>query len=107
MRRAIVFVVLLFAIVLWAQEASRIAVKSSVVSNGVVIVSAQEGKAHFDLQCNQDMMNCNKLAAGSYWMTRLPKNRGMYDCADVRVYAESSDPKSDSPVGEYCLIQQK
>src|SRR5581483_9042984 len=54
-------------------EAQKITVKSKEVISGVVILSVQEGKNSFELQCNRDMMGCTALDPGDYMMVRLPK----------------------------------
>ena len=88
------------------QEREKITVKSKEVNNGVVILNAQDGKNSFDLQCNKNMNGCAVLEPGEYQMVRLPKNWGLYDCANVEVY-----PKANSENGErlglYCLLQSK
>jgi hypothetical protein len=84
---------LLFAsLVAFGQEKSQITVKGGTTSsNGVVIITVEEGNKMLELQCNQRAPDCTIPRAGSYVMVRLPKNRGLYDCADV---------ESTSPVGK-------
>jgi hypothetical protein len=93
-----------------AQEKSQITVKTSAVNNGVVIVTAQTGKTSFELQCNKDISGCRALEPGDYLMVRLPKNRGVYDCANVDIYpksADSADPEVTEKLGEYCVTEQR
>ncbi|HVO79907.1 MAG TPA: hypothetical protein VMT28_04205 [Terriglobales bacterium] len=107
MKKSIVLLVLLAAaLVLWAQEKSAITVKSSTVTTGVVIISAETAGKPLELQCNQSMADCTVLKPGDYWMVRLPKNYGMYDCANVDLFPKSADPESSQKIGEYCLIQK-
>ena len=107
MRTAIILVALFIATQTLAQDKSPITVKNSVVNNGVVIVMAQTGRASFELQCNKDIAGCRVLEPGDYVMVRLPRNHGMYDCANVDVYPKSADPVATDKLGEYCLIEQK
>ncbi len=110
MRKAIFLLVLMVAAQLAAQEKSIITVKSSEVSNGVVIVTvtqastADQGKGSVALHCNKGAGSCKAPEPGSYIMVRLPKNWGMYDCANVDLYPTSADPATDQKIGEYCLI---
>jgi hypothetical protein len=117
MQKIILFVVaalvlfLLFApIALSAQdqpEPQKITVKSKEVNNGVVILGVQEGKNSFELQCNKDVAGCAVLDAGDYLMVRLPKNRGMYDCANAEVFRKGANSESGERIGQYCLVQSK
>jgi hypothetical protein len=36
-------------------------------------------------------------------MVRLPKNHGVYDCDNVDLYTQSTDPETGNKVGEYCI----
>jgi hypothetical protein len=85
-------------------EAQKITVKSKEIISGVVILSVQEGKNSFELQCNRDMMGCTALDPGDYMMVRLPKNRGMYDCANAEVYKKSANSEPGERLGQYCLV---
>lgn len=106
MKRSLILLVLLAAAVLLAQEKSQITVKESTVSTGVVIVTANAAGKPVELQCNQSMSACTVLKPGEYWMVRLPKNHGMYDCANVDLFPKSADPETSEKIGEYCLIQK-
>ena len=112
MKKGIILLVLLIAVQLVAQDRATITVKKSEISNGVVIVTvAQEGtpdqaKASFELNCNKGATACKAPEAGSYLMIRLPKNWGMYDCANVDLYPAGADPATAEKIGEYCLIQK-
>jgi hypothetical protein len=103
------FVLLVFcaATPVLAQQEQQITVKGGEVSNGVVIVTAQEGKTFIDLRCNKDFAYCKIPQPGTYVMVRLPKNWGLYDCADVRVYRKMADLGARELVGEYCLVEEK
>jgi hypothetical protein len=106
MKRVLILLLLLAAVALLAQEKSQITVKETTVSTGVVIVTANAAGKPVELQCNQSMSACTVLKAGDYWMVRLPKNHGMYDCANVDLFPKSADPETSEKIGEYCLIQK-
>ena len=109
MKKAIILLVVMMAVQLAAQDKSTITVKKSEISNGVVIVTvAQEGaeKSSFELNCNKGASACKTPEAGTYVMVRLPKNWGMYDCANVDLYPSGADPATAEKVGEYCLIEK-
>jgi len=87
-----------------AQEKSAITVKSSTLSNGVVVVDVMKGTKGYFLECNQGAPGCTQLKSGKYQLVELPANSGMYDCKDVQVFAEGADTEdSDKKLGEYCL----
>jgi len=92
---------------LLAQQEQRITVKGGEVNNGVVIVTAQAEKRSLDLRCNKDFAECRIPEPGTYVMVRLPKNWGLYDCTDVRVYRQTTDTEARQLVGEYCLVEEK
>ena len=112
MKKAIILLVLAAGIQLLAQDKSTITVKKTELSNGVVIVTVvqeatdDQAKAGFDLHCNKGASACKAPEPGSYLMVRLPKNWGMYDCANVDLYAASADPNKDQKIGEYCLVEK-
>ncbi len=88
------------------EEKSQIIVKSSTTNrNGVVIITAEEGKQTLELQCNEGTHGCTVAQAGRYWMVRLPKNRGLYDCANVELYQFQSGSEPEEKVGQYCLTR--
>ena len=107
----VMVVLLLFAFVaLSAQEQTepqKITIKSNEINNGVVILGVQEGKNSFELQCNKDFAGCAALEAEDYLMVRLPKNRGMYDCANAEVYRKAANSEAGERLGQYCLVQSK
>ena len=106
MKRAIAIFILAVGALLLAQEKSVITVKDSTVATGVVIIDAQMAGKAVELQCNHGAPSCTALKRGTYVMLQLPKNRGLYDCRCVRVYAEGDDPESAEILGEYCLIEK-
>jgi len=106
MRIAIILVALFGGVQVLAQEKSQITVKNSAVSNGVVIVAAQAGRASIELQCNKDISGCEVLEPADYVMVRLPKNHGVYDCANVDIYPKSADPETTQNLGEYCVTEK-
>ena len=94
-----------------AQDKSLVTVSSSEVNNGVVIVTVHrenptDGTASFALHCNKGVHDCTIPEPGNYVMVRLPKNYGMYDCANVELYPPSADPETSQRVGQYCLIEK-
>ena len=100
--------VLLAAALILAQEKSDITViKTGRTVSGVTIVTAQIGKTNLELQCNEGAPFCTALKSGSYVMVRQPKNHGLYDCADVEVFAKTSSGETGDKLGEYCLTEQK
>jgi len=109
MRKELHVIAMMFcaAALLLAQQEQRITVKSGEVNNGVVIVNAQAEKKSLELRCNKDFTECRIPEAGTYVMVRLPKNWGLYDCADVRVYRQTTDTEGRQLVGEYCLVEEK
>lgn len=107
---ALVLLLLFSPVALLAQdqpEEQKITIKSKEINNGVVILGVQEGKNAFDLQCNKDFAGCAALETGDYLMVRLPKNRGMYDCANAEVYRKTANSEAGERLGQYCLVQGK
>ena len=99
------------ALQLSAQDKSFITVRGSEVNNGVAIVTAQQptpgqGTASFALHCNKGVHDCTIPEPGNYLMVRLPKNYGMYHCANVDLYPLSADPATTQKIGQYCLIDE-
>jgi hypothetical protein len=111
MKKALILLVLFLGVPLMAQEQSTITVKNSDVSGDVVVVNAMsspavQGKPTMELHCNKGASSCKTVTAGTYLMVRLPKNWGMYDCANVDLYPASADPASSQKIGEYCLTEK-
>jgi len=108
MKKVILLVsVVMIVAALWAQEKSQVKVKGSESNNGVVIVTVQENQSTLELQCNKNSAGCEAPAAGSYWMVRLPKNWGMYDCQNVDLYPgteEPTDTNNAKKIGDFCLV---
>jgi len=106
MKRTIVFLIMVFAMQAFAQEKTKITVKGTEKSSGVVIVTISDGKQSLELNCNDGFPQCVAPKAGEYWMVKLPKNHGVYDCQDVDLYLTKDDPDGGnaSAVGEYCLM---
>ncbi len=106
-----VLLILLFVpLALSAQEqleSQRITVKGKELNNGVVILVVQEGRNSFDLRCNKDVSGCTILDPGEYTMVRLPKNRGLYDCANAEVYRKTVDSEVGHKLGQYCLVETR
>src|SRR5581483_8809333 len=112
MKRAIILLVLALAVNVIAQDKSTITVKSSEISNGVILITAtqvatdDQPKMSLELNCNKGASACTAPAPGTYLMVRLPKNWGMYDCSNVDLYPTSADPATAQKIGEYCLTQK-
>ena len=115
-KSVLLFLVIIIALLLFAPvalsaqeqpESQKITIKSKEINNGVVILGVQEGKNFFELQCNKNFMGCTALETGDYLMVRLPKNRGMYDCANAEVYRKAANSETGERLGQYCLVQSK
>jgi len=107
MKQRMALFLLLCAAPLFAQDKSPITVKDTTVNNGMVFVYIQEAGKPLELQCNQPVPLCTAPQPGIYWMARLPKNHGYYDCANVDLYAQSGNSQSrDDIVGEYCINEK-
>lgn len=109
MRNAIVLLVVSFvATLVLAQDRSQIRVIRSDINNGVVILTAQNGKLPLELQCNQGIASCKRLEPGTYTMVKLPRNRGMYvDCDNVEIFEAAADPETADRLGQYWLAAGK
>jgi hypothetical protein len=112
MKHLWIFLLFLAGALVAAQDRATVTVKGSEVASGVVIVSVvqpaatDQAKGSFELHCNKGASACKAPETGSYLMVRLPKNWGMYDCANVDLYPASADPDKDQKIGEYCLIEK-
>ena len=106
MRKAIVLFLLFASVILVAQVKSTIVVKDAGTYTGVVVVTATSGGKTIELQCNQTSSSCTVLKSGTYAMVMLPKNHGMYDCQNVDIYADSTEPANGQKLGQYCLTQK-
>lgn len=112
MKKATILLVLMVAAQLAAQDKSTVTVKNSETNNGVVIVNAiqpataDQARASVELHCNKGAGSCKAPEPGTYIMVRLPKNWGMYDCANVDLYPTTANPATDQKIGEYCLIEK-
>ncbi len=109
MKQAMILLLLIVGAQMAAQDKSTITVKNSSVVSDVVIINAThvaDAKGTIELRCNKGPSSCKAPEPGTYQMVRLPKNWGMYDCANVDLYAESADPATDQKIGEYCVIEK-
>ncbi|HEX4919837.1 MAG TPA: hypothetical protein VFV92_03760 [Candidatus Bathyarchaeia archaeon] len=88
-------------------ESLKITVTGKEVTNGVVILTVQDGQNSFELRCNKDLSGCTILQPGEYMMVRLPKNRGLYDCANAEVYRKSANSEVGEKLGQYCMVESK
>jgi len=104
MKKLALLFALLIAVQLLAIEKSQITVKETSVSGDVILVTIQESGKSYELQCTKGAPNCATPPAGTYWMVRLPKNHGYYDCANVDLYPQSASPESGGKLfAEYCI----
>ncbi|ABF39963.1 hypothetical protein Acid345_0960 [Candidatus Koribacter versatilis Ellin345] len=105
MKKLLVCLILLMAVQVWAQDKTKVTVKSTEKNNGVVIVTINisDAKKSVDLNCNDGTPSCAAPKAGEYWMVKLPKNHGVYDCQCVDLFPVTADPDSDPKLGEYCM----
>jgi hypothetical protein len=104
---ALLFTVLTAAQML-AIEKSQITVKNTAVTPDVILVTIQDSGKSYELQCTKSAPQCAAPPPGTYWMVRLPKNHGYYDCANVDLYAQSADPerKGAAVFAEYCISEK-
>lgn len=104
MKKLLVCLVLLISVQLFAEEKTKVTVKSSEKSNGVIIVTINDGKKIADLNCNDGFPGCAAPKPGEYWLVKLPKNRGVYECQNVDLFPSTTeDTTTADKVGEYCL----
>lgn len=106
MKRALFIFVLMLTVLALAQEVSQVTVKSTEINSGVVIITAVSQGKNLELQCNQGMSGCKVPQPGSYVMVRLPKNQGMYDCANAEIFPNGTDPAIGQRIGAYCLTEK-
>lgn len=106
MKKIWVGLILLISVTGWAVEKTKITVKSSEKSSGVIIVTINDGKKAVDLNCNEGFPHCSAPKPGEYWMVMLPKNHGVYECQNVDLFPGASDPETGDKVGEYCLPEK-
>jgi len=112
MRKALILlslasIVLLLGNAVAADEDSTsvITVKNTQKTNGVITLQISQGSKAYELTCNEGMPSCADLKKGSYKMVELPKNHGIYECKNVRIYSDSSSAsEDDEKLGEYCLV---
>jgi hypothetical protein len=88
-------------------ESQKIIVRSRDINNGVVILTVQQARNSFELQCNKGNSGCTVLDPGEYMMVRLPKNHGMYDCTNAEVYQKSANSEVGDQLGQYCVVESK
>jgi hypothetical protein len=107
MRKLALLITLLAAAQLLAVEKSTITVKDASVTGEIVLVAIQESGKNLELQCTKSAPNCAAPKPGTYWMVRLPKNHGYYDCANVDLYTQSAEPETGGAVlAEYCINEK-
>jgi hypothetical protein len=107
MKKLTLLCTLFLAAQVLAIEKSQITVKETTVSGDVVLVTIQESGKSYQLQCTKGAPNCAAPQPGIYWMIRLPKNHGYYDCANVDLYVQSADPEHGGMLlAEYCISEK-
>ena len=113
MKRSILFILfactalfVLTAAAAFAQDKIQITVKDTTVNNGVILVNVHESGKALELQCNESAPHCAAPRAGTYWMVRLPKNHGLYDCVNVDLYTQSETEGQETVIGEYCINEK-
>ncbi len=111
MRRvtSLFFLVLLVlsACVLLSQEKSLITIQGNSVHNGLRVLDVVKDGKVYKLTCNEGVLSCTALKNGQYQIVQLPKNFGLYDCQDVRLYSESAaDTDQAAVLGQYCLEEK-
>ncbi|HYA24025.1 MAG TPA: hypothetical protein VEF05_07680 [Terriglobales bacterium] len=107
MKKLALLFTLFIAIQLLAVERSQITVKETTTSGDVVLVTIQEAGKTYELQCTKGAPDCVIPSAGTYWMVRLPKNHGYYDCANVDLYVQPANPEGREKIfAEYCIAEK-
>ena len=111
MRRvtSLFFLVLLVlsACIALSQEKSLITIQGNSMHAGLLVLDVvKDGKA-YKLTCNEGVLSCSTLKNGKYQIVQLPKNFGLYECQNIRVYSESAADTDQAPIfGEYCLEEK-
>ena len=106
MKNLLVCLIVMISIQAFADEKVKVTVKSTEKNSGVVIVSVNDGKKTLELNCNDGFPGCTSPKSGEYWMVRLPKNHGVYECQNVDLFPGTADPETDEKTGEFCLIEK-
>jgi hypothetical protein len=106
MKKLLVCLILMISIQAFADDKSKVTVKSTEKNSGVVIVSINDGKRTVELNCNDGFPGCTAPKNGEYLMVKLPKNHGVYDCQNVDLFQPDADPETTEKIGEYCLIEK-
>lgn len=109
MKKLLVCLILFMSVQVFAQEKSdksKVTVKSSETVSGVILVTINDGKKSLDLNCNEGFPQCAAPKAGDYWMVKLAKNHGVYECQNVDLFQATEDPETAEKVGEYCLPEK-
>lgn len=70
------------------------------MNNGVV-------KEFLSVAVQQGLCGLHDPGTGDYLITRLPKNRGVHDCANVEVYRNPAEAEAGNKLGQYCLTDTK
>ncbi len=104
MKTLLVCLILFVSMHVLAEEKTKVTVKGSEKTNGVIVVTINDGKKLAELNCNDGFPGCTAPKPGEYWLVKLPKNRGVYECQNVDLFpGTAEDTESADKVGEYCL----
>ena len=103
MKKLLVFLTLLISVQVFAEEKVKVTVKSTEKNNGVVIVTINNNGKSTELNCNDGFPGCAAPKPGEYWMVKLPKNRGVYDCQNVDLFPGNVEIETAEKIGEYCV----
>ncbi len=106
MKNIWILLVVLIAMQAFAQDKTKITVKSAEKNSGVIVVTINDGKKTAELNCNDGFPQCAAPKPGEYWMVKLPANHGVYECQNVDLFPSASDPDTADKFGEYCLVEK-
>ena len=107
MKKLVLLFAILVAVQVLAADKTQITVEKTSVSGDVIMVTVQESGKAYELQCTKGAPYCAAPPAGTYWMVRLPKNHGYYDCANVDVYPQAAtEQNNDTLFAEYCINEK-
>jgi len=102
---AISVVVFFLTISLFAGDREDVTVKTSSLSNKIVLVNAEVNGKHVQLECFLSVAHCTIPKEGEYSLVRLPAGKGAYmDCPNVHLYKKSVPQSQGARIGEYCLL---
>jgi len=107
MKKLALLFAIFVAVQVLAQDKTQITVEKTSSSGDVIMVTIQESGKPFELQCTKGAPYCAAPPVGSYWMVRLPKNHGYYDCANVDIYPQAAtEQNNETLLAEYCINEK-